>query len=129
MTVFKKSNNPKTMSSTITNLREFLYSPFRTDASDWNESFQTILNFQSDDGSFRTTNSRLPDSDVREEFIKYPTMLGSAILMKAFLLFPEKQETILPRLKKALDAAAHMGLYGHGYGSLDGDRSSSLICS
>lgn len=96
------------MTLTIENLREFLYSPFRADTTEWNEVFQAILNFQNDDGSFGTTDSILPDSDAREESVKYPTMLGSAILMKAFLLFPEKQKTILPRLKKALDVAAHM---------------------
>jgi len=81
------------------------------------EILRTLLEFQAEDGSFRLTDSWSMPADARVEFGYYPTYLGAAILMRAYLA-PELQlprEQIRDDLIKALYSSGQMKLAGHGY--------------
>lgn len=78
---------------------------------------RTLLEFQAEDGSFRLADSWKMPADARVEFGYYPTYLGAAILMRAYLA-PELQlprEQIRNALTKALYSSGQRKLAGHGY--------------
>ncbi len=101
-------------------LEDFLYSEFEIDNAQWNEQFQAIVDFQAEDGTFMLVDSPRIPSDAFFDFCNFPTVLCNSIMMKALLINPEKYGSLLPALKKGLDASGKMGFEGHGYDAIDG---------
>ncbi len=100
-------------------LESFLNSPFCPDDSIWQEQMDSILAFQSGNGDFFLTDPVGIPGDAFNGYCAYPTVLSSAILMKALLCSRGEEKKYLPPLKKALDAVVRVGIGGHGYDDMD----------
>ncbi len=111
------SCRPDFSSSTkmLKNLKMFLESPFNNKDFDWQRQFLRIVEFQNEDGAFNIMEEGNIPSDAYVDFFKYPTVLCSAIMMKAVLLFPDEYSRFVPNLSKALLAISKMGISGSGY--------------
>ncbi len=105
----------------LENLESFLNDTFDPKNLIWNMQLERIVEFQSEDGSFRvfvSTDDYMP-SDAFGNYCTEPTVLCCAILIKAILLCPVKFEKYLPNLERALDCLAKLGINGSGYDYLD----------
>ena len=87
----------------------------------WQKNFNTILDFQDDDGSFKLFDSFKLPSDARVDFCYIPTYLCTATLIKAFLT---DSNEFTPKSKlglfKGLEASCARNLRGHGYEAFKG---------
>ena len=86
----------------------------------WLSDFNSIVDFQDKDGSFKLLDSFKVESDARVDFCYIPTYICTAIIMKAFMF---DQYVLAGResvLANALGACCGRGLSGHGYEWLEG---------
>ena len=101
--------------------QNYLQSRYSFDIKDENLRGQldAIADFQAKDGSFSVLDDPHMPSDAFVDFHIYPTVMCSAILMKAVLLYPEECSCYLPVLAKALGRVSETGIGGDGYDYLD----------
>ena len=109
------------LSQMIFDLKDFLDEDVDFKNREWVNNFNTILDFQDGEGSFKLLNRDDLPSDARVDFHYLPTYLSTAILMKAYMTdastFASKEKSVL---LAGLKASCPRNLRGHGYEALKG---------
>lgn len=86
------------------------------EADELEKVFKQLVYFQDNDGSFNLVDSFEIESDCRVYYCYEPTYIGTALLMKAYLMdkdfFTGKEDIIL---RGAMHACCGRQLNGHGY--------------
>ena len=105
----------------IFDLKDFLDEDVDFKNKEWVNNFNTILDFQDGEGSFKLLNRDDLPSDARVDFHYLPTYISTAILMKAYMTdetaFSSKEKAVL---LGGLKASCGKNLRGHGYEALKG---------
>lgn len=119
----QKHNEPKfdELSMMLGDLKDFLNQDVNLNDKEWVKNFNSILDFQDDDGSFKLFDSYKIPGDARVDFCYLPTYICTAIVMKAFMtdssLFTLKEKSAL---LNGLKMSCAKNLKGHGYEGLKG---------
>ncbi len=103
----------------LRSLSAFLAKPLNIKDENIKRQLDSIVEFQAEDGSFNVLDDPRMPPDAFVDFHLYPTVMCSAILMKAVLLYPEECRDYLPVLVKALGRVSEIGIGGDGYSYLD----------
>lgn len=103
----------------LKDLRDYLGYSFDIKDENLRGQLDAIADFQAKDGSFSVLDDPHMPSDAFVDFHIYPTVMCSAILMKAVLLYPKECSCYLPVLAKALGRLSETGIGGDGYDYLD----------
>lgn len=105
----------------LSDLKDFLNEDEDIYNNPWNKNFNTILDFQDTDGSFKLLDSFHIPSDARVDFCYMPTYICCAILMKTLLKDDSKVSSReKSALQNGLKISCSRNLTGHGYDSLSG---------
>ncbi|WP_298523165.1 gamma-glutamylcyclotransferase [uncultured Methanobrevibacter sp.] len=119
----QKTNEPRLdeLFEIISDLRDFLSEDPNINDIDWNRNLNAVLDFQDSDGSFKLFDSYNIPSDARVDFCHIPTYICTAILIKAYLAYPQdftlREKSALSR---GLEASCARNLRGHGYEGFKG---------
>ena len=90
-------------------------------SEDWMTTFEDLLDYQDEDGSFKLfVHNRIP-SDARVDFCFQPTYIMACAMIRVLLEGSySNMDQVKAALANALFYATHRGLEGHGYESFDG---------
>ena len=105
----------------ISDLEDYLAEDPNINDREWNKNLNAVLDFQDSDGSFKLFDSYKIPSDARVDFCYIPTYICTAILLKAYLAYPQ-EFTLREKsaLSRGLEASCARNLRGHGYEAFKG---------
>ena len=111
-----KKQDKHHFSQMLCDLKDFLEEDVNIEDTEWLDNFNTILDFQDCDGSFKFSDSYDITSDEKKELLYMETYLCTAILMKTYLtdesFFNLKEKSALLNSLKLLCTQEYGGLKG-----------------